>query len=620
MNNSSKHHFLEPTLYQLSFCKTKDGVVKFVDIKSLERKEKLLLKVSKTSLYKDNEWVFQKEFPDLPGEETLLSFSTKLLDGSYLTEKENEKYLEMVKDFYYTMLTDPVGSRPKFTTYKRMINKGIKLIVSFMKNNGIKRLSDFTEYDAEEFLDFASSMRIKGRESDPITNRTLISRVAGVDWLYEQEPKMRNGLRVTPFKEYGGRSRWAQASAETVLGRKDSRTLEMPDEVAKKIFECAISDLVLADCLSEIYDIDIKYKKNELNYEDWGELREEVYKKYGCWDGQMSRNIRLKLEYRLRAACYSIIALLTGMRLHEVLNIPYGADNNWHNEYVSYEGQIVSLFFIKSKTTKLEPKPTAYQWQTVPIVKTALEALEKAHRRYFDNGNLWIFPSRRSTSRMGKGSIGHCLKAFMYTHDIRFNGVVWDLASHQFRKKFARIMIRQGLGLRALQDQLKHYDIEMTKVYGDPNIYSELQAEKFELSEELMEEFVGSQIPIIGGGSEEIEVIRKEFRGMAKKDQVKFLQSLPLRGLIEKTDDGFCFYRANKALCGGDKANCRPADCNNSFMPADGKQRVLTYRREENERLIEYFKDQPFKVAHLKARNVEINKLLDQLIPLENLV
>ena len=77
MNNSSKHHFLEPTLYQLSFCKTKDGVVKFVDIKSLERKEKLLLKVSKTSLYKDNEWVFQKEFPDLPGEETLLSFSTE---------------------------------------------------------------------------------------------------------------------------------------------------------------------------------------------------------------------------------------------------------------------------------------------------------------------------------------------------------------------------------------------------------------------------------------------------------------------------------------------------------------------------------------------------------------
>ena len=76
-----------------------------------------------------------------------------------------------------------------------------------------------------------------------------------------------------------------------------------------------------------------------------------------------------------------------------------------------------------------------------------------------------------------------------------------------------------------------------------------------------MNEFVGSQVPIIGGGSEEIAVIRREFRGMAKKDQLQFLKSLPLRGLIEKTDDGYCFYRATKALCGGDKANCRPADC-----------------------------------------------------------
>lgn len=128
-----------------------------------------------------------------------------------------------------------------------------------------------------------------------------------------------------------------------------------------------------------------------------------------------------------------------------------------------------------------------------------------------------------------------------------------------------------------------------------------------------MEEFVGSQVPIIGGGADEINQLRKEFLGMAKKDRLKFLKSLPSQGLVEQTDDGLCFYRAKKALCGGDKSNCRPADCNNSFMVSTGKKKTLIYRKMENDRLIKYFKGKPFKVAYLKERNKEIDKLLNQL-------
>lgn len=619
MNNKLHVDLIEPTVYQLTSLHSKLGLVKFVDIKELERKEKRDLKVSAVSVYEDDEWDFQKEFPDLNEIEITLSFKVQLSDGTYLTDKGNGIYLEQIKDFYYTMLTDPVSTRPKFTTYRKILDRGVRWLISFMKQSGIKTFSEVNEYDAEEFLTYVAATRIKNKEGNPITNRTLSSRVAGVDWLFEQEPKMNNGLTVNVFEEYGSRTKWSRAAAEKVLGRKDSRTLDMPDEVAKKIMECAISDLAIADCLSEIYEADKRYKNKKFTYKKWTKVRETIYRKHEYWDGRIAAHKRFTLESQIRAACYSIIALLTGMRLHEVLNIQYGTDKNWCIETLEMDGQLLTLCFVKSKTTKLEPKPTAYQWQTVPIVKSALEALEKAHKRYFDRGNLWLFPSEKSTAKMGKGSVGHCLKAFMIRHDIRFRGEVWDLASHQFRKKFARIMVRQGLGLRALQDQLKHYDIEMTKLYGDPNLYAELQAEKFELSEELMEEFVGSQVPIIGGGAGEIEELRKEFRGMAKKDRVQFLKSLPSRGLVEQTDDGLCFYRANKALCGGDKANCRPADCNNSFMPIVGKKKTLLFRKEENNRLIRFFKDQPFKIAHLRARNQEIDQLLGQLISVENL-
>ena len=133
-----------------------------------------------------------------------------------------------------------------------------------------------------------------------------------------------------------------------------------------------------------------------------------------------------------------------------------------------------------------------------------------------------------------------------------------------------------------------------------------------------MEEFIGSQIPIIGGGADVIQEYRKEFIGMAKKDREKFLKSLPSQGLVEQTDDGLCFYRAKKALCGGDKTNCRPADCNNSFMVAAGKKKTLLYRKKENKRLIEFFRDHPFKIMHLKERNKEIDKLIFQITLIES--
>ncbi|WP_158773619.1 tyrosine-type recombinase/integrase [Cobetia sp. L2A1] len=618
MNDRIPLESIEPTTYQITTVHSSLKSIKYLDITQLELKEKHDIKVSVSSRYEDNIWDFHVEFPYSSTTEVSLSFRIELSDGTLLTDDGNKKFLEQAKDFYYTMLTDPVDTRPKFSTYVKTIKRGFKWLFSYMKRNGIKKLSDIEQYDVDEFLEQVASTRIKGKEQEPINNRTLATRLEGVDWIYEQNPKMKDGLEIDIFSEYGGRSRWSRAAAEVVFSRKESRTVEMPDEVARELIQCAISDLRISDCLQEIYDIDIQYERKMIGYKEWVSIREVIYQRHGYLEGRIERQKRATLESQLFAACYTIIALLTGMRLHEVLNIQFGSDKNWCAETLEMNGQLFKLSFVLSKTTKLEPKPTEYKWQTVPIVKSALEALEKVSKRNYDNGSPWLFSGHKSSARMGKGAIGHSLKNFAVKHDIRFNGEVWDLASHQFRKKFARIMVRQGLGLRALQDQLKHYDIEMTKLYGDPNLYFELQAEKFLLSEELMTEFIGSQIPIIGGGAVEIQEIRKEFLGLAKKDRGKFLKSLPSQGLVEQTDDGLCFYRAKKALCGGDKTNCRPADCNNSFMVATGKKKTLLYRRKENNRLIEFFRDQPFKIMHLKERNKEIDKLLFQITLIES--
>ncbi|PXX95462.1 hypothetical protein CR157_17485 [Halomonas sp. LBP4] len=228
--------------------------------------------------------------------------------------------------------------------------------------------------------------------------------------------------------------------------------------------------------------------------------------------------------------------------------------------------------------------------------------------------NPFLFASSHVHARpVSKTAISTNLQNFISYHNIRFNGKLWPIATHQFRKKFARLAVRSGMGYVELKDQFKHYDIEMTKVYGDINIYSELQAEKFKLSQEKYNELFGSQIPIIGGGAKEVLSIRKKFIGMTKKEKASFLSTLPIKALIEQTDDGLCMYRPKKALCGGDLSNCRPADCNNAILPAISLYKTLEWRKSENARMLSFFKNNEQKTEYLRRRNEEINKLLAQL-------
>tara|TARA_R110000850_G_scaffold16079_17_gene50242 strand:- start:36901 stop:38763 length:1863 start_codon:yes stop_codon:yes gene_type:complete len=598
------------------------GSFKFLDIKNLSIEARQGLKVSSKSFYRDNKWDFTAELPDYPSYEVILDFSKiRFSDGSNIVDLENKMFLDQVREFYFTLLVDPPSSYPKLTTWVTSTRRCINSLFDYMKTNSILYLCDLDEGDLADFLD-----RISGQEKPQggiITNRTLATRSQGLDWLFEQGTKMSTGLIVNPFVDYGSRTQWAKFAAQKVLPRNKSRTVEIPDAVVEKIVVHALEDLKIGKVLSDIYEVEQRFPLPGYGTKTRSRAMKEVYEIYGWWNDDIKGHIRKTLESRLEGAAYCLIALFTGMRIHEILRMKYGLENNWVEEFVEIDGGIKKMFFVISTTTKLEARPTSYKWQTIPVVQEAILALEQGLKRYFDAGNIWLFASRGKGSLKRKqatvkSAVGHSIKNLCKAHNITHNEIVWDLSSHQFRKKFARIMVRQGLGLKALQDQLKHYDIEMTKIYGDANLYVELQAEKFELSAELIEEFVGKQIPVIGGGAEELDGLRKEFLGLTRKDRSLFLRSLPTKAVVEQTDDGLCFYRPNKALCGGDKANCRPGDCNNAWMPAAGKKRTLLWRKKENERMMTFFKAQPLKVEFLRTRNVEIEKLLGQLENLEN--
>ncbi len=529
-----------------------------------------------------------------------------------------ECYLSSVKEYCYSLLVDPPSTYPKWSTICVAMTKGVRSLLRFMRDAGIARFSDVIELDFQVFQDGVAESENKA--GGLITDRTLKSRVYGLSWLYEQSGKLTDGLCAWPFGDSRSETEWAKDRAQKILPRKYQTTPDMPDSVAKKLILCAMDDLSIADKLQEIRAKRKEYKPRRAISR---KLLPSGEYKYSVkvinpfpWDryGISSLHQVKTLESRLLVAGYILISMFSGMRFHEMAHIKVGRANNWSVRPVRVDGGVKNFNFLISNTNKLQHDATSYLWQTIPYVERVLEALELGLAHRYKRGNSFLFSSFHNTGeRISRSAINDALKKYSEFHCVEFDGEIWTVATHQFRKKFSRFMIRSGLGLVALQDQLKHFDIEMTKVYGDINLYSELQQEKFTLSREKYDEIMLTQLPIIGGGAGEVEGYRKIFMGMAADDRERLLDDLSKKALIEQVDDGLCMFRSKKALCGGDSANCRPADCNNSIIPAEGMRRTLIWRKSENQRMRVFFAGQPLKVAYLDDRISEIDKLLSQM-------
>lgn len=616
-----------PPLYTSASSVVQDlnrGLFFYHNLKGVPETTRSAIRVSSSSSYGDDIWDFSAEYPHLRPRSVNMRFDQIFFDyGESITMPGYEQYLCSVKEYCYSLLVDPPSSHPKWSTICIAVNKGLRNLLRFMRENGITRFSDLSDLEMSAFQDWISEAEHK--TGGVVTNRTLNSRVYGLSWLHEQSWKLSDGLSVWPFGDSRSQTEWTKEYAQKKLPRKYQTTPEMPDEVARKLIICAIDDLSIAGALEEIRTAREVYKYNRRQSRRTlsdGSYKYSVetlnpfpWKDYGISSAQQLKS----LESRLSMACYIIIAMLSGMRFHEIAHLKFGRVNNWNVRTIHAGGGVRDFYFLVSKTNKLQNDATQYQWQTVPFVEQALDALERGLASRYARGNSFLFASRvKVDERTSLNSINFALKKYVEYHDIKHEGELWGVSTHQFRKKFARIMTRQGLGLVALQDQLKHFDIEMTKEYGDMNLYAELQQEKFIISQEKYYELMRGQVPIIGGGANEILEYKKIFIGMTADDREVFLNDLSKKALIEQVDDGLCMYRPSKALCGGDRLNCRPADCNNSIIPVDGMRRTLLWRKRENQRMKVFFKGKPLKMAYIDQRVSEINKLLLQMEEVES--
>jgi hypothetical protein len=150
-------------------------------------------------------------------------------------------------------------------------------------------------------------------------------------------------------------------------------------------------------------------------------------------------------------------------------------------------------------------------------------------------------------------------------------GLDWDLASHQFRRKFANYAARSQFGdLRYLKEHFKHWSLEITLGYAmnesqEIELYAEIQAELDDVKAGIVESWLDPTEGLAGGYGKNILAWRGSNPVSLFKDHKHMVRSLAESTSIRSNGHAWC--TADDNLCvGNDLEQTRCTGCHNSVI------------------------------------------------------
>jgi len=589
----------------------------------LSPRERKAVRISSHSVFGDHIWDFSDYDKTSSRHELLLKF-----DLGRNFQALEAPLLDSVQCFAFSLLTDPPRPRIGMSFITRSFQRGgIVNLLRFMVKRDICSFSDLSRSEFDIFLEHERTRPHKSNAQ--ITDRTLRARVRGIEWLFQQSDKLEDTLRFDPWAEHGSYSNWALSRADVVIDRDILRTEVIPDDAVKKLI---LTSIHIIDESSHL--LKVIQARNSL-----GPVHKSALQPHDQFSTELQKTPKFSslefhsFEFRslrdidvfychIRTATAILIGLLTGMRPAEILSIPSDPEDSCVQEDIEINGTKLKCGFVVSLLSKTVPTPQNRTWQTIPIVLDAIRSLAEINNAISKEKTPWLFRSYKTRARQGhihdqrKFSacrLSRSIQSFISIYDITTPSWKGHISARSLRRTFARLLTRNGLGLLELQDQLKHFDPDISRMYGQPSLALHLHEEKVSHSEELYQELLAGVVPIIGGGAPKMNNMRSEFQGLTRVDQKKFIKSLSKQALVDQVDSGLCIYRPDRALCGGNKFNCQPDVCLNSVIPLNSTIKSLTSRKRENERLLRLIPaTSSLQRQHLHAQLKTINNLLAQ--------
>src|SRR6185369_1950162 len=209
------------------------------------------VRVSAKSYFGEHTWDFSVECPDLPLNECRLSFDLKVSNSIVLTSGAFAGLLDSIKCLAFSLIADPPHARIGIPTIVRAFKKGhgVGNLYLFLGRNNISCLQELEEFEFGEFLTELVRAKLPGGRQ--LTDRSLLSRARGIEWIPLQALKLADKFTFDPWKETHSIGRWAKINADVIMAKDVLTTEPWPDSLTAALFTAALKEIDLAPQLVE---------------------------------------------------------------------------------------------------------------------------------------------------------------------------------------------------------------------------------------------------------------------------------------------------------------------------------------------------------------------------------
>jgi len=398
------------------------------------------------------------------------------------------------------------GRRPRPGTLTRAFLE-ISYFLRYVQSLGIDKLDCITPIVCSQYVHMSRSKRMQG--DDLPTTKTVYRRVMAVENVY-----LLSHFTNTPLPAHP----WPDSSAHKLAGvhrhNRGKVTPLMPDDVFTRLFQEAWRVIQDAHRLLDMRD---EMERLAQSGRDSKFLRGRRIKSLGfCGTYEEFKSVIVEI----RTACYIVIASLSGCRHHELAYLHMNSCRCTEDD----DGE--QYWWMSSISTKTYEGLT--EWMVPEAAVFAIEVLERwsepyqarllqeiAQYRESDPTDLRIGIAEQHIGAIfvGMDSRKKNIVRTLSTQALNANlrefaqscGLDWEIASHQFRRKFANYAARSQFGdLRYLKEHFKHWSMDMTLGYAlnesqEMALYLEILDEVEEIKEGVVASWLDESEPLAGG-------------------------------------------------------------------------------------------------------------------------
>lgn len=530
------------------------------DVRGLSESERDALIIS--AIQVDGQWVIRSRYGDdiwhLEGFTSNVQANIKRLDFGTVPPA----FRAMMKVMLYRYLRrGRLGAKRPQGRALRDFFSTTRLFLRYLEALHLDHLGAATPLVCATYVDACKAYRQTSRnKGKPLSPRGLLGRFAAVEWLYEFSQFTDDPIREHPWPDT---SAMAMAGL-TGRGAQGSQTPLIPDEAFCMLFEQAYHEVECGQSLLDLRD-ELDALKAQRKGRPFSTVNDARNRQLGAlgWEGGMKAFNRALND--LRTACYIVLASTSGCRNHELANLQSGAYHRTKDD----EGTV--YYWMRSRSEKTAAG--IHDWMIPEAAVRALRLMERwaapyqgmiaaeiAQRRRANPHDPQILEAHQHRHALflsvcqSEGNQVRTLSNSRWNHNLKAFakecGLSWDLASHQFRRKFANYAAHSRFGdLRYLKEHYAHWSLDMTLGYAmddrwgqhlDFELFDDVQMELDDIKLSVVDNWLGDA-PLAGGYGRALKHWQRDPQNLLIfTDRASMLKSIAESTAIRSNGHAWC--------------------------------------------------------------------------------